>query len=256
MTALHTTFSERRTLRSGLAEHEPSVRQLGFALQLFDAFTRKNFLAGGYEDDASEQEDQSYADRTGDGRRLAEHTTVRMAGRALLPFQKRAAGTYLFFADLPPASYIVEMRSPYYQPLDVTVTLPMATLAWPAFPDVTLANENLPLDSPSQPAAYRAQRTAATAIPSTRYPFPQDATLVRGTIRSGGVPIAGATVSRVGDPRVYATDAIGDYVLFLTDIPGVGATVTIRVTHPLHAVVNAPVQALRGMTVLLDVTLV
>jgi hypothetical protein len=256
MTVLHTTFVERVTLRSGLAELQPVSRQLGFALQLFDAFTRKNQLVGGYDADAMEQADQDYADRTGDRRRLAGYTTVRLSGRSLVPFRKRSAGAYLFFVELAPGSYVVNVRSPYYQPLDVTVTLPMTSLVWPAFPDVTLANEDIPLESPSQPAAYRLQRTAATLVPSAGYPFPQDATLVRGTIRSGGVPLAGATVARPGDPRAYVTGPAGDYVLFLTDIPGVGGPVTIQAAHPLHATVTVAVQALRGMTVLQDITLV
>ena len=256
MAALHTTYVERMTLRSGLAERQPLPRQLGFALQLFDAFTRRNRLVGTYEDRAAEQADQDYADRTGDLSRLSAHTTVRVPGRPLIPVHKRAAGTYLFFLDLPAGASVIEARSPYYLPRDITVTYPMPSLGWPAFPDVTLANEDLPLDLPSQPAAYRAQRGAATLTPSTKYPFPQDATLVRGTIRAGGAPLPGASVSRMGNPLTYVTDAGGDYVLFLNDVPGVGAPVTIQVTHPQHAPANAPVQALRGMTALLDLTMV
>src|SRR5262249_50604807 len=138
MATLNTTFVESMTLKPGLVERTPAAKQLGFALYLVDAFTRKNVLAGIYEDDASEQADQTYADRTGDRRRLDEHTTVRLSGRSIMPFQKRSAGTFVFFADLPAGSYTVEARSPFYQPLDVTVTLPMPSLEWPAFPDVTL----------------------------------------------------------------------------------------------------------------------
>src|SRR4051812_36761657 len=234
MTAANPSFIESLILSPALVELQPVARQLGFAVQLFDAFTRKNFLTGTYDDDAREQADQAYADRTGDGSHLARYTTVRLAGRSLVPVFKRTAGTYLLFVDLPAGAHTIEVRSPYYQPLDIVVTLPMANLTWPAFPDVTLANEDVPLDSVTQPIAYRTQRTAATLLPSTRYPFPQDATLVRGTIRSGGAALAGATVTRLGDARTYVTDGAGDYVLFLTDIPGVGGSVTIQATHPSH----------------------
>jgi hypothetical protein len=173
----------------------------------------------------------------------------------MVPFQKDASA-FVFFVDLTPGSYVVEARSPYYVPRDITVQVPLPSAGWPAFPDVTVANEDLPLGSAAQPAAYRAQRAAATLEPSTRYPFPSDATLVRGTVTSGNVPLAGATVRRAGDPMAYVTDAAGDYVLFFDDVPGVGAAITIQASHPLHAAVNAIVQALRGTTVLLDISMV
>jgi hypothetical protein len=254
MPALRTTFVERLTLKPGLVERQPVARQLGFALLLFDAFTRQNRLVGVYEQDGAEMDDQNYADRTGDVSLLRAHTTVRLSGRLLVPFRKAPASTYLFFADLPPGAYTVTVRSPFYLARDIVLQLPMP-IAWPGFPDATLANEDLPLDSPLQPAAYRAQRQAATLIPSTKYPFSQEATLVRGTVRAGGQPLAGALVKRSGDDLEYLTDDAGDYVLFLDDVPGVGVGVTIEATHPQHPPASESVQALRGMTVLRDIAM-
>jgi hypothetical protein len=243
------------TLNPGLVERDPVLRQRGFVLLLFDAFTKKNGVVGAYASDEKERADQEYADRTGDVALLREHTTVRLAGRPLVPLQKDASA-FVFFVDLAPAPYIVEARSPYYVPRDITVQVPFPSANWPAFPDVTLADEDLPLGSPAQPAAYRVQRGAVTLEPSTRYPFPSDATLVRGTVRSGGAPLPGATVRRIGDPAAYVTDTTGEYVLFFDDVPGVGAAMTIQATHPLHVPVNTIVQALRGTTVLRDISMV
>jgi hypothetical protein len=252
---LKTTYVERMTLNQGLVERDPVLRQRGFVLLLFDAFTKKNGVVGTYTSDADEREDQDYADRTGDAAPLTLHTTLRLTGRPLVPLQKDA-NAFVFFVDLPPGPQVVQARSPYYLPRDITVQVPLPDARWPAFPDVTLANEDLPLGSAAQPAAYRAQREAATLVPGPRYPFPADATLVRGTIRSGNAPLAGATVRRTGDPLACVTDPTGDYVLFFDDVPGVGASLTIQATHPLHPPANAAVQALRGTTVLRDISMV
>ncbi len=255
MTALITTFVERMTLNPGLVERDPVLRQRGAVVLLFDGFTKKNGLVGAYASNAAERADQAYADRTGDTALLRMHTTVRLAGRSLVPHQKDARAV-VFFADLTPGAHVVEVRSPYYVPRDITVQVPFPSTNWPAFPDVTLADEDVPLGSPAQPAAYRVQRAAATVEPSTMYPFPSDATLIRGTVRSGGVPLAGATVRRVADPAGYVTGATGEFVLFFDDVPGVGAALAVQATHPLHAPVNTMVQALRGTTVRRDISMV
>jgi hypothetical protein len=255
VTTFKTTFVERRTLNPGLVERDPVLRHRGFVLLLFDAFTRKNGVVGTYSDDAAERSDQDYADRTGDATVLRDHTTVRLTGYSLVPHNKDASA-FVFFVDLTPGPYVLQARSPYYQDQDISITLPLPDTGWPAFPDIALANEDLPLGSATQPAAYRAQRTAATLVPSVKYPFPSDATLVRGTVRAGNAALAGATVRRMGDPLAYSTDTAGDYVLFFNDVPGVGAALNIQATHPLHAPVNTVVQARRGTTVVHDVTMV
>ena len=256
MANLVTRYSERLVFTQGLVELRPSARALGFALVLFDAVTGLNELVGVYGDPAEEQADQDHADRTGDVGALRRHTTVRLSGRTTVPYRKSPASTFLFFGDFPPATHVVEVRSPYYVARDIPVVHPPPDLSWPAFPDVTLADEDLPLDSPLQPAAYRALRALATLGPSTRYPFSATATLIRGTVRTAGQPLANATVSRAGGSETYVTAGDGEFVLVLRDVPGTGAAMTIDVTHLAHAPASVPVQALRGMTVLRDITMV
>jgi hypothetical protein len=254
MARLHTTFVDRIVMSPALVSDTSPAQSLGFAVFLIDAFRKTPGLVGVYDDAEEERADQDHADRTGDDSRLRGHTTVRLANRPLIPIARISNGAFLFFVQLPPGSYVVQVRSPYYQPRDINLTLPLA--GWPAFPNITLANEDLPLDAAAQPAAYRAQRSAVTLVPSTQYQFEASATLVRGTVRSGGTPLAGASVRRTGDPLAYVTDGNGDYVLFFRDIAGVGAPVGIDATHPLHAPVNTSVQVFRGLTSLNDITMV
>lgn len=233
---------------------EPRQVTLRVALFFFDGVTGRSQLVGLYGSREQEIEDQAVAvDPIGEAR-LARHTTVRVANSTLVPRRREGDACFLFF-DLPDGLHTFQVRSPYYAPLDVSLTLPRPDPKWPAFPDVTLANEDLPLDSPSQPAAYRAQRAAVTLQPSVRYPFARGSTLVRGTVRTGGQPLEGAEVRRQGDPSASLTDANGEYVLFFDDIGGQGETVTIEASHPLHASVNAPVPLVRGLTVLREFAL-
>jgi hypothetical protein len=148
------------------------------------------------------------------------------------------------------------VRSPYYLSREIpSIVVPMPNTGWPAFPDVTLANENLALDGPGQPPAYRAQRALASLQPSARYPFPPTATLVRGTVRASGASLAGATVRRAGQAQEYLTGADGEYVLFFSDIKGTGQAITLEAAHPLHTSASVNVTSVRGMTVLKDITL-
>jgi hypothetical protein len=249
-----TTFVERVTMTPALVDQQTPPAPTGFGVFLFDAFSRQPQLAGVYDDPAAERDDQAYFDRTGDRSRLDQYTTVRLANRSIVPFAKAPSGPFLFFVPLPAGNQVIRVRSPFYQSKDVTIAFPLA--GWLAFPNIALANENLPLGAPSQPAAYRAQRAAATLVPSIKYPFPAAATLIRGRVRSGGAPLARATVRRQGDPLAYLTAEAGDYVLFLRNVPGVGAIVNIETTHPQHPAVVSPVRVFRGMTALNDVAMV
>jgi hypothetical protein len=225
-------------------------RIVSLALFLFDGFTGRNQLVGLYEDAAAEREDQRLAD-LGTGDRLAQHTTVRIAGRSLVPFRKAPDATWVLFG-LTPGIYTMAIRSPYYGARDIGLTVPGPDPKWPAFPDVSQANESLALDSPAQPAAYRTQRTQATLQPSARYPFPGGATLVRGTVRSASQLLESARVRRAGQTAEYVTDTSGEYVLFIQDLVGPSQTVTIEVLHPLHVTVSTGVTCVRGMTVQQD----
>lgn len=242
MATLETVFSETRQLK------------LGFALFFFDGFTRRNQLVGLYGSVEQEREDEALAVDSLGRARVGRHTTVRVAGQSIVPRRRETDATFLFL-DLPPGAHTFEVRSPYYEPRDVALTLPRPDPRWPAFPDVTLANEALPLDTPAQPAAYRDQRALTTLQPTVRYPFPGGTTLIRGIVRAGGAELVGATVRRQGAAAGSRTDANGEYVLFFDDVAGSSQTVTLEASHPLHMTVAAPVGVVRGLTVLNDFAL-
>ena len=242
MTALAVVFSEQRQL------------QLGLALFLFDGFTGKSQLVGLYADIGQEREEQALAVDAIGRDRVAQHTTVRVRGRTTVPRRRENEATFLFY-DLPPGNSTFEVRSPYYTSRDVVLSLPRPDPTWPAFPDVNLADETLPLNSPAQPPAYRNQRDLATLQPSVRYPFPPGTTLVRGVVRAGGASLPGATVRRQGAASGVTSEANGEYVLSLSDVAATGSTVTREALHPMHVTVTSPVAVVRGLTVLKDFVL-
>src|SRR5258708_3820267 len=120
-----------------MAELETITSSIRFVLELRDAFTRTPVLPGAVEVQISNE---------------------------WKPFTKPAQGLWIFPA-LPDGVFNIEVRPapdvPYYLPVDIPITLPPSNPLWPAFPDRTLANLNLNLDDPAQPAAYRAQRDLA-----------------------------------------------------------------------------------------------
>jgi hypothetical protein len=183
------------------------------------------------------------------GAALAGPVVVRLAGWPRAPLEKPAQAVFAFF-DLPAGDYVVQVRSdpdsPYYQDADIPVTLPFPDPRWPAFPDVTHANPNLPADDPGQTAEFLAERKQATLLPTTAYPFPAGATLVRGTVRAGGAPLAGATVTGSFDVQTdpgttvtrqalpYLTGRSGEYVLFFTGFAKGVQTVHVAASHPAY----------------------
>jgi hypothetical protein len=139
---------------------------------------------------------------------LAGDVTVKIGATGPL-FQNSPAAQFVF-ANLPGGSYTVSVQSmanePYYSPVNIPVTLPLQrpqdTLwnpqpVWLGYPDIVLADPNRMLDDPAQSAAYVGQRALATLLPTTAYPFPAGATLLRGAITTAGVPLTGALVTTV-----------------------------------------------------------
>lgn len=204
-----------------------------------------------------------------DAPELAGEITVSLASDPnIKPFQK-IPGAGFFFFDLPDGNYNLQVRSnpererPYYFPVDIPVTVPMPHLAWPVFPDAELANAGLPLNHPDQSAPYRNQRATATLQPTTRYPFPAGATLVRGTVLdASGAELPAATVTAIldfqDDPprsevRSYQTAVDGGFVLFFKQMGGTGSEITLSATHPNHPPQNVPINVHRGMTVATDI---
>lgn len=171
-------------------------------------------------------------------------------------FRKDPDGTFVFLDVAVPGKYTVNVRSvpetPYYLPADIPITVPFTRATWPAYPDLALANPDKMLDDPTQPAPYRAQRDEAALVPSTSYPFPSGATLVRGTVRAGAVNLSGATVRVTGQPRGYTTGDDGEYVLYFNHVVGRVQTVTLVASKAGKPDVSTVVDVLRGMTVTLD----
>ncbi len=209
-------------------ESQASTMSLGF--QLFDRFTTRDRLAG--------------------------EVTVSLRDKPYRPVRQTGHAIYAFL-DLPPGAYTAEIRSapetPYYLPAELPVTVPMPDPRWPLIPELRLADPNLMLEDPAQPAAYRAQRALVTLQPAIAYPFPDGATVVRGRVLAGGLPLAEARVRRPGDDLDFITGADGQFVLFFSDVSGMGETVTLRASHALHPDVDQPVDVQRGMTAATDI---
>jgi hypothetical protein len=186
---------------------------------------------------------------------LADVTKVTLVGLPIVPVQKESDATYMFF-DLKAGAYHVQVQNKYYlAPNDIAIALPMPNALWPAYPDVTLADPTKPLDDPGQTPAYLAQRRNVTLIPAAGYPFPNGATLVRGTVRFGGNPLAGAQVGPASGGPTFPTSDDGQYMLMFPNVTGSSSTVSLRATHPLHTAVVQSVTVQRGMTVRSDFTM-
>jgi hypothetical protein len=171
--------------------------------------------------------------------------------------RKGMSGAFLFFG-LSAGQHTFAIGSgpgtPYYTPAQILATQPMPDPLWPAYPDIKLADPGLPLGDLGQKAAYVKQRQAATLLPSTSYPFPGDATLIRGTVTHGGQPLAGATVQSA-QPRTfpYTTSADGQFVLFLTGVAGSPKPLALTAKHAGMADGNASVTPLPGSTAVVTI---
>ena len=150
---------------------------------------------------------------------------VRVADRPAtgpyLPFRKPREGA-LLFCGLPPGNDVLQVRSsretPFYLPVDFAVGLPFGSPRWPALPNAMLANLQLALDDPSQPAAYRMQRARATLRPTTSYPFPTSNAAPRDGTTAGN-PLPGAPLD--ASPTTWKSSPIplGEYVMSFTASP-------------------------------------
>ena len=245
---------------------EPDVAevQLGLALMLYDGFTGAQELIGEISVSLSYET-------------LTSPLTSPLASPPDFfqptlnkPIRKPPLATFLFFGLLT-GDYIAQVRSnndspgqtpPFYLPADISITVsdlpitvPVQPPIWPAFPDIKLADSTKPLNDPTQNAAYRAQRLAATLQPTTAYPFPVGSTLVRGTVFANGVALAGATVQSPAADLQYVTGADGGFVLFFTQISGVQQPITLQATHALHPAVSQSTDVHRGMTVTTNIVM-
>jgi hypothetical protein len=197
-------------------------------------------------------------DRVAREPRLLGNVLATIAGQAP-PRRRLAEGLFAFFG-LPAGTHQVRVRSadetPYYRPTTITVSLPPARATWPAFPDLSLADRAKPLDSPDQPIGYRLQRTRAALLPTPRYPFPPEATLVRGTVLRGLTPVAGAAVTASANAAAATeTDAAGEFVLFVDRPPASGGPINVTATPPASPPRTVTVPVRRHSTVVVPITL-
>jgi hypothetical protein len=172
--------------------------------------------------------------------------------------QKPGTGVFVF-ANLKPGPQNLVVASapdtPYYRTVTIPVTVPAPAALWPAYPDVTLANPALPLNDPGQTAAYLAQRQLAGLLPTPAYPF-VGATLARGRVTAGGLPLAAATVLTVGGNEIpYVTGPSGEFVLFFEQAPRDPTTVTLRASHAALPNKDVAVQVTRGATVSAEIAM-
>jgi|SRR5262249_31935073 len=178
---------------------------------------------------------------------------------ALKARRKESSGLF-WFRNVTAGNQALSVSSiedpPYYLAKTFNVTIPAPPPPapaprnpWPAFPDLQLANPDLRLGDPGQTAQYKQQRATATLFPTTAYPFPDGATLIRGTVTHAGLPLAGASVKQVGsDDPSYITGADGQFVLYWQDAPGIPKAVSLNATAPSLPAKNQNITVMRGLT--------
>jgi hypothetical protein len=152
------------------------------------------------------------------------------------PYQKDSTSVYLFF-DLPAGANTVKVWSgeprQYYGPLNLAVNIPPEGQPW----------------SPGQ------QFATGVLNPTVSYPFPENATLVRGHVLLAGNPVSGALLHAAGAAPDYTTGDDGEYVLFFVRVKGASEKITVRATAPGGAVKDVPVLVQREATVAQDINL-
>lgn len=238
-------MAELKTLHPDITE-----LKLVFALMLLDRFTQTNQPLG--------------------------KISVRIANQPFdapfVPAEQSGQASFFFF-DLPPGAYTLQVRSnkegkvadpkqpqadeppyylsepPYYFAVDIPINIPPPNDRWPGYPDFLLADQTKPLDDPTQPLAFRDQRSRATLQPTTAYPFPAGTSLVRGRVLAAGNPLGNARVRRVNDDLEYRTGPDGFYVLFFKNVKGASEPITVRASHALYPDKDEAVTLRRGMTV-------
>jgi hypothetical protein len=232
----------------------PDVRQqkLVFALMLLDRFTETNEPLGKISVRIASQPFER------------PFVPAQQPGKAFFVFTNMTAGAYTLQVrsnreglapdaktpqlDEPP--YFLS-EPPYYFAVDIPLVVPAQNNRWPAYPDLLLANQDKPLNDPTQPAAFRDQLSRTTLQPTIAYPFPPGASIVRGRVIANGNPLSNARVRRidVNDGLEYRTGADGYYVLFFKSVKGNDEPITLRASHVFHPDEDQPVAVRRGMTV-------
>ena len=82
-----------------------------------------------------------------------------------------------------------------------------------------------------------------------------DATLIRGIVLSGGVPVEKASVRHISGESSYETDKDGLYVLFVQKLAGLQAQVEVSATKAGLPPKSILATARRGETISQDIVL-
>ncbi len=140
-----------------------------------------------------------------------EYTKEKPVGRVKVTLKegerkafKNLSGYYCF-TDVPDGDYHLRIESEFYFPIEKPVDVPFLD---PANPDPKNPVDEIELK------------------PHPGYPFPENATLVRGVVSNTG-PVVKADVKVVGKPIETITDEKGEFVLFCKGIKQENVTIEI-----------------------------
>lgn len=107
---------------------------------------------------------------------------------------------YYCFTGLEVGSYTVSIKPELYFPEEIIVNMSV-------------------FSDPNNPVVEVNSKPEVAIKPSPRYPFPANATLVRGLIESGsGKPVAGLKVRVKGKDIENLTDSRGEFVLYFKNV--------------------------------------
>jgi hypothetical protein len=146
--------------------------------------------------------------------------TVNPSGFHLFFGQERLADDWLRAFSLPPGRYLVRIRSPYYQPLEFSLPLPMPSLRRddPSDPDPWAEFSRLLEPAGAYPfpsaARYRSEEDPGPCGASVT-PSASAATRLRGGLfHSDGRGLKGSMVEIAGRSNTYRVGPDGQWVLW------------------------------------------
>jgi hypothetical protein len=134
-----------------------------------------------------------------------EYTEEKPVGRIKVMLNEvereafRNLSGYYCFLDVPHGNYMLSFESEFYFPVAMPIAIP--------FPDPKNPVEEIVLE------------------PHAGYPFPQNATLVRGVVSSSTGPVVEADVTVVGKSIETRTDDNGEFALFCEGIKKENVTI-------------------------------
>lgn len=136
---------------------------------------------------------------------------------------------YFLFMDLPEETYTITARGEYY--FSITVT------------DITVTDPLRPI-------------VEFEMEPNASYPFPEGATLLKGTVTTdSGAPIPGATIGIMDSPRSMITDERGRFVFYFKDVAGDEESGSINIAKTGYMAQTATYRIEEGTTKVVSIIL-